>query len=55
MIDGSHRLSSLAAWVNDDYGDGIITKNFYEGVIPEEQIETVDKTRKLILSFLLLL
>jgi len=48
VIDGSHRLSSLAAWVNDDYGDGEITKKFYDGVIPEEQIEIADKTRKLI-------
>ena len=50
VIDGSHRLSSLAAWVNDDYGDGKITKNFYDGVIPDEQIEVAEKTRKLINS-----
>lgn len=50
VIDGSHRLSSLASWVNDDYGDGEITKMFYDGVIPEEQIDIADKTRKLINS-----
>src|SRR5260370_40967135 len=22
VIDGSHRLSALAAWINNDYGDG---------------------------------
>jgi hypothetical protein len=29
VIDGSHRLSALAAWINDDYGDGDISKQFY--------------------------
>jgi hypothetical protein len=48
VIDGSHRLSSLSAWVNDDYGDGEISKMFYDGVIPEEQIDIAAKTRKLI-------
>ena len=42
VIDGSHRLSSLAAWINDDYGDGTISKQFYDGIIPEEQIATCD-------------
>lgn len=26
VIDGSHRLSSLISWINDDYGDGKISK-----------------------------
>ena len=30
VIDGAHRLSALAAWVNDDYGDGLISKSFYD-------------------------
>ena len=50
VIDGSHRLSSLAAWVNNDYGDGEISKMFYDGVIPDEQIEVAEKTRKLVNS-----
>ena len=25
VIDGAHRLSSLSAWINDDYGDGAIS------------------------------
>ena len=45
VIDGSHRLSSLAAWINDDYGDGEISKNFYESVIPDEQRDVAAKTR----------
>ena len=48
VIDGSHRLSSLAAWINDDYGDGPISKQFYDGTIPDEQIEIAEETRKLI-------
>jgi hypothetical protein len=48
VIDGSHRLSSLAAWINDDYGDGPISKSFYDGIIPDEQIEIAEETRKLI-------
>jgi hypothetical protein len=45
VIDGSHRLSALAAWINDDYGDGDISKKFYEGIIPEEQINIAQRTR----------
>ncbi|HIK04186.1 MAG TPA: DUF262 domain-containing protein [Trichormus sp. M33_DOE_039] len=48
VIDGSHRLSALSAWVNDDYGDGKISKLFYDGVIPDEQIKVADETRKLV-------
>ncbi len=46
VIDGSHRTSSLAAWINDDYGDGHISRNFYEGNIPEEQKRIAEETRK---------
>lgn len=48
VIDGSHRLSALSAWVNNDYGDGRISKRFYDGVIPDEQIEIAQETRKLV-------
>ncbi|MEG4814715.1 HNH endonuclease [Microcoleus sp. K5-D4] len=48
VIDGSHRLSALSAWVNDDYGDGQISKLFYDGVIPDEQLKIAEETRKLI-------
>lgn len=50
VIDGSHRLSSLSAWINDDYGDNSISKKFYDGIIPDEQIEIAEKTRKLVNS-----
>ena len=29
IIDGAHRLSSIIAWINDDYGDGEISKSHY--------------------------
>lgn len=48
VIDGSHRISALAAWVNDDYGDGEISKNFFDFRIPEDQIEHAKKTRELV-------
>jgi hypothetical protein len=48
VIDGSHRLSSLAAWVNNDYGDGAASKAFYDGIIPDEQLEIAEATRTLI-------
>jgi Protein of unknown function DUF262/HNH endonuclease len=48
VIDGSHRLSALAAWINNDYGDGEISKHFYDGIIPDEQLTVADTTRKLI-------
>jgi hypothetical protein len=48
VVDGSHRLSSLVAWINDDYGDGKISKEFYDGDITEEQKAAAKETRKLI-------
>lgn len=48
VIDGSHRLSALSAWVNDDYGDNDISKEMYDGVIPEEQKKVAEETRKLV-------
>jgi hypothetical protein len=48
VVDGSHRLSSLIAWINDDYGDGKISKEFYDGDITEEQKNAAKEVRKLI-------
>lgn len=45
VIDGSHRISSLVAWINNDFGDGTISKNFYDGIVPEEQIEIAEKCK----------
>lgn len=46
VIDGSHRISSLIAWINDDYGDGKITKEMFDGLVPEEQIKIAERTRR---------
>ena len=48
VIDGSHRLSSLVAWINDDYGDGEISQRFYDGYITEEQKNAAQNVRKVI-------
>jgi hypothetical protein len=48
IIDGAHRLSALIAWVNDDYGDGGISKDFFTHIIAPEQKKVADKTRKAI-------
>jgi hypothetical protein len=47
IIDGSHRLSALAAWINDDYGDGVISKQFFDD-ISAEQKRFAKQTRSLI-------
>lgn len=48
VIDGAHRLSVIASWLYDDYGDGTISNKFYDGNIPEEQKEIAKRTRTLI-------
>ncbi|MEX1022610.1 MAG: DUF262 domain-containing protein [Dehalococcoidia bacterium] len=48
VVDGCHRLSSLIAWMNDDYGDRAISKAFYDSAIPDQQLRIADRTRKLV-------
>lgn len=48
VIDGAHRLSSLGAWINDDYGDGPISLKYYGNYISAEQKEVAEKTRLLV-------
>jgi hypothetical protein len=48
VIDGAHRLSSLIAWVNNDYGDGAISQQFFGLPIPPAQQAAADATRKLV-------
>lgn len=48
VIDGSHRLSALIAWVQDDYGDGGRSQEFFNYTIPQEQREIAERTRKLV-------
>ena len=48
VIDGAHRLGALLAWVHDDYGDGKISRNFFDNMIPPEQATAAEKTRALV-------
>lgn len=48
VIDGAHRLGALLAWVQDDYGDGRRSLEYFGGRIPDEQLKIADRTRKLI-------
>ncbi|MFF9898648.1 HNH endonuclease family protein [Streptomyces longispororuber] len=48
VIDGAHRLSALAAWVQDDYGDKHTSMRFFDSVIPNEQKKAAETTRNLI-------
>jgi len=45
VIDGAHRLSAFMAWINDDYGDGEISNEFYDQKISDEQLELARKAR----------
>jgi hypothetical protein len=46
VIDGSHRLSALVAWVQDDYGDGDLSRKFFMDAIPEEQRKAAQIARR---------
>jgi len=48
VIDGGHRLSALKAWVEDDYGDGAISYEYFGREISRDQQKLADKTRKLV-------
>ena len=48
VIDGAHRLSALIAWVNNDYGDGFISQEFFNHDIDPEQKLIAEQTRRLI-------
>jgi len=48
VIDGAHRLSALIAWVHNDYGDGEVSRRFFQNSIPEEQLRAAARARELI-------
>lgn len=48
VIDGGHRISTLRAWIEDDYGDGPISSKFYRGTIPEDQKRAAKSVRTLV-------
>lgn len=49
VIDGAHRLSALIAWVNDDYGAGLISSQFFRD-IPKRQKMIAEECRKQVAS-----
>ncbi len=36
VVDGAHRLSALIGWVNDDYGDGALSRAFFDEIQPAQ-------------------
>ncbi len=48
IIDGAHRVSALIAWVNDDYGNGDISKKAWGHAVPAAQAKLHSKTKQLI-------
>ncbi|HUZ47416.1 MAG TPA: DUF262 domain-containing protein [Terriglobia bacterium] len=50
VIDGAHRLSVIIGWVNDDYGNGEISKSFFGDSITPAQIAFHNKTKELMES-----
>jgi hypothetical protein len=49
VIDGAHRLSALMAWVNNDYGNGTISKLFFgEDGISDTQKKFAKRTGELV-------
>ncbi|MDH2345716.1 DUF262 domain-containing protein [Bradyrhizobium sp. SSUT77] len=48
IVDGAHRLSALAAWVRNDYGNGEQSLAFFKGKIPEQQKLIHDETQRLV-------
>jgi hypothetical protein len=48
VIDGSHRLSALIAWVHNDYGEGHTSQRFFGYDIPKEQARIAARTKALV-------
>ncbi len=48
VVDGSHRLSALIAWVQDDYGDGDVSRPFFGHEVEEEDLTRAKKTRAIV-------
>lgn len=45
VIDGAHRVSALRAWIEDDYGDGKLSIDFFNGNITDEQKKIAQSMR----------
>ena len=47
IIDGAHRVSALIAWVNDDYGDGPISRDFVGHKVEAAVVKLHNQTKAL--------
>jgi len=50
IIDGAHRASALVAWMENDYGDGEASKEFYGNNLPPQQVAAARRARDLVES-----
>lgn len=48
VIDGGHRLSALKTWIEDDYGDGTKSREFFGYQVSTAQKRGAERTRDLI-------
>ncbi len=48
VIDGSHRISALSSWINNDYGDGRYSIEFYNNQISNQQKKQAQTARTII-------
>ena len=48
VIDGGHRLSALCGWIEDDYGNGLTSKEFFGDEITANQKKMHADTQKLV-------
>lgn len=48
IVDGGHRLSALRAWIEDDYGDNAVSREFFKGHITRGQKKIAERVRKLV-------
>ncbi len=48
VIDGGHRLSALRAWIEDDYGDGNISRQYFGHEISDDQKRVASRVRSLV-------
>lgn len=48
VLDGAHRVSAVLAWIHNDYGDEIKSRNHLSGLIPDDQQRIAQRTRDLV-------
>ena len=46
VIDGAHRLSALVGWINDDYGDQVLSRPFFQHMLEAAQQKAAADTRQ---------